>query len=238
MSYSILTLNVFGPLSFPNILFALIGFVLALSLSSPAEAGELAEVSAQVSQLDIRTQLDSLLHKIEEAGQRGVGTKAYQDAYSGIEAEYKAGAKADALQKRLASLAHALDEQSARAKDLKEQKLPLSSYAKVLRGDDGVNYGPFMADLQRRIYKGWHPPKLSESYKLMTFFKINRAGEFLGIRVITPHALESVNEAAIKAVKDAAPFRFPAVSREKAVDIEFSFDYNVYNGGTKSLGAN
>lgn len=236
MSYLNLTVKVFSPLSFLNILFVLIGFVLALGLSSPAEGGELTETSVQVSQLDIRTQLDSLLHKIEEAGQRGVGTKGYQDAYSGIEADYKAGAKADALQQRLASLARALDEQSARAKYLKEKKLPLTSYAKVLRGDDGVNYGPFMEDLQRKIYRCWHPPKLTEGYKLMTFFKVNRAGEFLGIRIITPHALESVNEAAIKAVKDAAPLRFPEGSREKSVDIEFSFDYNIYNGGTKSLG--
>lgn len=232
-----MALNVFGPLSFPNVLSALLSFVFALSLSSPAEAGELAEVSAQVSKLDIRTQLDSLLHKIEAAGQLGVGIKSYQDAYSGIEAEYKAGAKSDALQQRLASLSRALDEQSARAKYLKEQRLPAASYAKVLRGDDGVNYGPFMADLQGRIKRVWHPPKLTESYKLMTLFKINRTGEVVDIKIVAPHALESVNEAALSAVKDAAPLRFPEGCREKTVDIEFTFEYNTYNGGAKPVDA-
>jgi hypothetical protein len=233
-----LNVNVFGPLSFSNILIALISFVLVFSFSSAAKASESTDVAVQVNHIDITAQLDDVSHKIELAGQCGVGIKSYQDLFSGLEAEYKAGAKAETLQQRLSSLSRALDEQSARAKFLKEQRLPLASYCKVLRGDDGINYGPFMADLQRRIKSAWRPPKLTESYKLMTLFKVSRTGVVSDIKVGAPHVLESVNEAAIKAVKDAAPFGFPHGSREKTIDIEFSFDYNVYNGGTKSLGAN
>ncbi len=218
-------------------MLVLLCLIIIFSFSGPAEAGEATDAKVQVEQSDFRTKLDSLLHKIEAAGQRGVGIKSYLDAYSGIEADYKAGAKPDALQQRITSLGRALEEQSARANYLKEQKLPLTSFGKVLKGDDGVNYGPFMADLQMRIRRGWHPPKLTESYNLMTLFKINRSGEVFDIKIVEPHTLESVNEAALKAIKGVGPLKFPEGSREKTVDIEFSFEYNSSNGGVKPVGA-
>ena len=221
---------VFGSLSFPNILFALIGFVLALSISSAAKASETTGAAVQVNQTDIRTQLDNVSHKIEMAGQCGVGIKSYQDALSGIEAEYKAGVKADTLQQRLTSLSRALDEQSARAKQLKIQRLRQSASAAVKDDDenDQYDYGPFITELQRRIRKAWHPPGQGEGYHLKALFAIDKNGDFADIRIDNPHALDSVNKAAIEAIEYAAPFRIPNPNRKKPINIEFTFDYNVH----------
>lgn len=91
------------------------------------------------------------------------------------------------------------------------------------------DFGPYMRDLQRRIKYNWHPPKGNESRKVVLLFKIGKNGQLLTCRVYKSSGLPSADQAALNAVKMTAPFRpLPADYKGSNVDIQFTFDYNVF----------
>lgn len=91
------------------------------------------------------------------------------------------------------------------------------------------DFGPYMADLQRRIKMNWDPPKGNESKRVVLLFKIARDGRLLSCSVYKSSGLASADNAAMQAVKLTAPFRpLPANFRGQSVDIQFTFDYNVF----------
>lgn len=91
------------------------------------------------------------------------------------------------------------------------------------------DFGPYMRDLQQRIKRNWDPPKGEESRRVVLLFTIARDGRLLGVSVSKSSGLQSADRAALNAVKLTAPFRpLPPEYREKSVDIQFTFDYNVF----------
>ena len=95
------------------------------------------------------------------------------------------------------------------------------------------DFGPYMRDLQQRIKRNWDPPKGEESRRVVLLFTIARDGRLLGVSVSKSSGLQSADRAALNAVKLTAPFRpLPAEYRENSVDIQFTFDYNVF-GATR-----
>ncbi len=46
-----------------------------------------------------------------------------------------------------------------------------------------VDFGPYMADLQRRIKRAWFPPKGNESKRVVVIFKVHRGGELSNLRL-------------------------------------------------------
>ena len=94
-----------------------------------------------------------------------------------------------------------------------------------------VDFGPYMADLQRRIKKHWFPPKGQESKRVMVIFKVHTGGELSDLRIDHSSGLQIADKAALDAVQNAAPFRPLPAGAPDAVDIQFTFDYNVFNGG-------
>jgi len=94
-----------------------------------------------------------------------------------------------------------------------------------------VDFGPYMADLQRRIKRAWFPPKGNESKRVKVVFKVHRDGQMTNLRMVTSSGLTIADQAALKAVENAAPFRPLPAGAPDDVDIEFTFDYNVFNGG-------
>ena len=94
-----------------------------------------------------------------------------------------------------------------------------------------LDFGPYMEELQRRIKRSWRPPRGNESKRVIVTFKIGRAGELSDLALKVPSNFEPADQAALLAVQTAAPFaRLPEGAPSK-VDIEFTFDYNVF--GTK-----
>lgn len=99
-----------------------------------------------------------------------------------------------------------------------------------------VDFGPYMADLQRRIKKHWFPPKGNESKRVVVIFKIHSGGELSGLRLDHSSGVAIADNAALKAVDDAAPFRPLPTGAPDSVDIQFTFDYNVFTGhGTSTF---
>ena len=91
------------------------------------------------------------------------------------------------------------------------------------------DFGPYMRDLQRRIKMNWDPPKGNESKRVVLLFKIAKDGRLLNCSVFKSSGLPSADNAALNAVKLTAPFRaLPAEYKGQSIDIQFTFDYNVF----------
>ncbi|HEY9760550.1 MAG TPA: TonB family protein [Oculatellaceae cyanobacterium] len=88
-------------------------------------------------------------------------------------------------------------------------------------------YGAYMADMQRRIKRSWFPPRGNESTKVVVAFKIANDGSLLSSKIHKSSGSAVADRAALSAIFNAAPYRhLPDAS--KSVDVEFTFDYNVF----------
>jgi len=93
-----------------------------------------------------------------------------------------------------------------------------------------INWSPYMADLQRRIKRCWFPPRHGETKRVKVVFSLTKNGELINLRLVKSSDLQLADSAALKAVESAAPFRPLPVGAPSSVDIEFTFDYNVFGG--------
>ena len=105
-------------------------------------------------------------------------------------------------------------------------------------GPPGINarrdpdFGPYMAELQRRIKRNWQPPKQNNSKRVVLMFKIGRDGRLLGLSVARSSGDPEADRSAMSAVQLTAPFRpLPAEYTNNSIDIQFTFDYNVFGIG-------
>lgn len=90
------------------------------------------------------------------------------------------------------------------------------------------DFGPYMRDLQKRIKSNWDPPKGNETKRVVLLFKIAKDGSLLSCSVERSSRKADVDYAAIKAVKQTAPFPpLPPEFKGQSIDIQFTFDYNV-----------
>lgn len=95
--------------------------------------------------------------------------------------------------------------------------------------EEEVDFGPYMAELQKRIKRRWFPPKDQETKRVVVFFKIKRNGQMTDLKIDKSSNVAMADTAALEAVKSAAPFRSLPSGAPAAVDIQFTFDYNVCN---------
>ena len=94
-----------------------------------------------------------------------------------------------------------------------------------------VDFGPYMAELQRRVKRNWIPPEQGNSRRSVLRFSISRNGEISNLRVGKSSGNPDSDAAAMDAVRRAAPFRtLPAGYKGRTIDIQFTFDINVFGG--------
>lgn len=109
---------------------------------------------------------------------------------------------------------------------------PSPGNPKGLPGIDAIkepDFGPYMKELQRRIKMNWEPPKGNESKRVVLLFKIARDGRLISHRVYKSSGLPAADRAAMQAVELTAPFKpLPPEYKGDSVDIQFTFDYNVF----------
>lgn len=104
-------------------------------------------------------------------------------------------------------------------------------------GGDGdeADFTNYLAEMEKKIRKAWFPPRGNESKKIVVQFKLNGSGAVSGLRLKSSSGVMIADTAATDAVKTAGPFgALPKGSPDK-VDIVFTFDYTVFNGGRASL---
>ena len=103
---------------------------------------------------------------------------------------------------------------------------PLAPSSIAARKD--IDFGPYMNELQRRIKRAWRPPRGNESKRVIVTFKINKSGELSELVLKKSSGFEPSDKAAILAIQAAAPFARLPEGAPGSVDIEFTFDYNVF----------
>lgn len=96
------------------------------------------------------------------------------------------------------------------------------------------DFGPWMRDLQSKIKRNWDPPKADQSKRVVLVFAVAKDGRLLHVRVARSSGVPSADKAAISAVEYSAPFKpLPREFRGSDIDINFTFDYNVFGGNIR-----
>lgn len=106
-------------------------------------------------------------------------------------------------------------------------------------GRDGIDamaepdFGPYIAELQRRIRKNWAPPVEDRSKRVVALFKVSRDGRLLSLRIQQSSGSPAADQAAMAAVRASAPFKqLPPNYRGSDIDVQFIFDYEIYGHGS------
>lgn len=91
-------------------------------------------------------------------------------------------------------------------------------------------FAPYLAGVRRRIIRVWNYPYGARSIgltgQLIVVFSVIRDGSLAQIRVTESSGVSLLDEAAVKAVKTAAPYgRFPAEFSIQQLNIIASFEY-------------
>jgi TonB family protein len=93
-----------------------------------------------------------------------------------------------------------------------------------------VDFGAYMAALERRIKRNWTPPRIPNSKRVVARFVIARDGTLSHLAIANSSGVANVDQAALKAIEMAAPFPPLPAGADETVDIQFTFDYNVFGG--------
>jgi TonB family protein len=94
------------------------------------------------------------------------------------------------------------------------------------------NFNDYMSELQRRIRRNWRPPDDQEDKTVVYIFTIAKDGRLLSKSIKRSSGSPQADAAALAAIEMSAPFRpLPPEFRGGSINIEFRFDYNVFQGG-------
>jgi len=92
------------------------------------------------------------------------------------------------------------------------------------------DFSTYMKTMQKDIKKNWNPPKGNTSRKVVLLFKIAKDGSLKSYSVYQSSGNKDSDDAAIEALKATAPFSpLPKEYTKDDIDIQFTFDYNVFN---------
>lgn len=97
-----------------------------------------------------------------------------------------------------------------------------------LAAQASANMGPYMSALQRKIKMAWRPPRGTESNRIVVSFTVLTNGSIESLKIVQHSPYAEADQAAIEAVNNAAPFQPLPDGAGPKIDIEFTFDYNVF----------
>ncbi|NMG06881.1 TonB family protein [Brasilonema sp. UFV-L1] len=99
-----------------------------------------------------------------------------------------------------------------------------------------ADIGAYVQQLQELVKLQWIPGLTQSSQRTVLVFTVSRAGLVSNLRVAQSSGFSTTDEAALSAVKRAAPFApFPTAYTENYINIQFTFNINVY--GQLELGS-
>lgn len=101
------------------------------------------------------------------------------------------------------------------------------------KADADIDFGPYMADLQKRVKRAWFPPRSGMTDRVKLVWKIHTDGNVSNIEITSHGDSPKADQAAIEAIKKAAPFPKLPKGAPENVDVEFTFDYNVFKGNNR-----
>jgi TonB family protein len=108
---------------------------------------------------------------------------------------------------------------------------PIRSYPRApsLAAQADVDFGPYMADLQRKIKAAWPPIQSKEPKRSVVVFKVWKDGHISHLRLEKPSNDQGIDQSSIEAIKKAAPFGPMPKGASDDVDIQFTFDVSSYD---------
>lgn len=95
-----------------------------------------------------------------------------------------------------------------------------------------VDFGPYMAGLQKRVKGNWWPPLGTEDRRVVVYFQVRRNGDVTLLRLDKSSECLGSDNAALVAVGTAAPVRPLPSGAPDEVEIQFTFDYRKMSVGT------
>ncbi|GAB4350537.1 MAG: hypothetical protein OHK0047_44510 [Leptolyngbyaceae cyanobacterium] len=91
-----------------------------------------------------------------------------------------------------------------------------------------VDWGPYLARLQRRVEQNWIPGQTGASLRTVVIFSIGKNGELRNLRLGRSSGNPLTDDAALNAIQRSSPFeQLPASYDGSSVQINFTFDINV-----------
>lgn len=117
-----------------------------------------------------------------------------------------------------------------KAETVKSNKKPCKASKKIENPTkNGVNFEPYLEKIQDKIKANWNPPKQRKTKRIKVRFSVDKKGNLLNPKIIKSSKNRNCDNSALNALIDSAPFEpLPAEYNENTIDIEFTFDYNVY----------
>ncbi len=89
-----------------------------------------------------------------------------------------------------------------------------------------LDYGKYLPVMQSTIKRCWYPPRGDKTVKLAVQFRLTADGKVLNPKVSQSSGIEACDKAGVAAVENAKLPPLPD-GAPPAVDIDFSFDFNV-----------
>ncbi|WP_017317875.1 TonB family protein [Mastigocladopsis repens] len=92
-----------------------------------------------------------------------------------------------------------------------------------------ADLGSYLKQLQEQVRQQWIPGLTQSSRRTVLHFTVSRSGLVSNLRIAQTSGLTVTDEAALSAVKRAAPFvPLPTAYTENYINIQFTFNINVY----------
>ena len=92
---------------------------------------------------------------------------------------------------------------------------------------NGINFQPYMDEMQSRMKKTWEPVDTSKSGKIIVSYKVMKNGEIKDIKILNSDAGEENDKSVMEALKMVSPLPpLPMSFKGESVDVNFTFDIN------------
>jgi TonB family protein len=102
-----------------------------------------------------------------------------------------------------------------------------SAFSVATGQTDGCMF--YLSYLSRKIKMNWFPPRICQGYiPTVATFKIRSDGNLSDVRIVQSSGISIADNAALAAIKNAAPFGSLLQGWPPEVEIQFRFDYNVF----------
>ncbi len=96
----------------------------------------------------------------------------------------------------------------------------------AVSADGSIDFGPYMANLQRTLKSRWSTTKKAQSHREIVVFKIDKKGTISDIHLTYSNGDSQSESEALKAITSGAVQPLPYGSPDP-IDVQFTFDYNV-----------
>ncbi|MEH2390685.1 MAG: TonB family protein [Nostoc sp.] len=92
-----------------------------------------------------------------------------------------------------------------------------------------VDLTSYLNKLKQRVQQQWLPGMSQSNRRTVLNFTVNRSGEVNNLNIVQTSGFRVTDEVAMNAIQRAAPFApLPTGYRKNYIDIEFTFDINVF----------